>query len=590
MSDRLEVYRKVIRYLAPYKKEFVFALICMVLFGASDGVVPFLVKYVLDGVFSQRKEELLYLLPVVLICFAIFRALVDFGQQFLMAKVGHNIVRDIRSEINRHLLKLSPDYFVSHSSANLISRITSDVILVRTLLTESVAAILRDLIRIIALVSAAIYLDPLLAMIAVLALPIGVIPVYKFGRRVRKFSRQGQQAIGSLSAMMQEAIIGNRVVKIFGRENYEIERFDAENERLNTTFVRSERVRALTGPVNEILATLAVSGVMLYGGLSVISGVRSQGDFIAFILAVFLLYDPFKKLSRVNNVVQQGLAGAERVFEVLSAMPGVADPESPIALTSSNRIEFKGVSFTYRGSDIPALYDINLTVEEGQKVALVGFSGAGKSTMMDLLARFIDPTEGTVKIGEVDISRVRLAELRARLAMVGQHTFLFNDTVFNNILYGNPNATAEQVYQAARAAYAFDFISQLPNGFDSMIGESGLSLSGGERQRIAIARALLKDAPILILDEATASLDTRAEREVQSALETLTRGRTSLIIAHRLSTVRRVDVIMVLKDGRIVEKGGHDELLALGAEYAKLYDLQFEDKDDGSDVDEALIN
>jgi subfamily B ATP-binding cassette protein MsbA len=569
----------------------------MVLFGATDGVVPFLVKYVLDGVFSAHNRELLTLLPLALIVFALVRALLDFGQQFLMARIGHFIVRDIRNQFNRHILTLSPDFFLRNSSAQLLTGITSDVVLVRTLLTDSAAAVLRDIIRVVALLGSAIYLDPVLAGIAALAFPLGILPVYRFGRKLRKLSKQGQDAIGALSSMMSEAVVGHRVVKIFAREEKEAQRFEAENEKLTATFIRSEKFRALTGPVNEVLAMFAISGVILYGGFSVMSGFRSQGDFIAFLIAVFLMYDPFKKLSRVNGVVQQGLAGAQRIFEVLDAQASVADPKTPRTLTPSNQLCFENVAFSYRSQDgtlgrsssereqTLALRNVCLDIPEGKTVAIVGFSGAGKSTLVDLIPRFMDPGTGRVTLGGIDISTVRIAELRSRIAMVGQHTFLFNDTVFNNISYGKPDATEQEVKAAAQAAFADGFIEQLPAQYHTVLGEGGFSLSGGERQRIAIARAILKNAPVLILDEATASLDNRAEREVQSALDGLLKGRTAIVIAHRLSTIRNADLVVVMRDGAIVERGTHDQLLALGGEYSKLHDLQFADR--GSEVENA---
>lgn len=598
LTRKLGLYSRVLVYLRPYKAEFVFALLCMVLYGASDGVVPFLVKYILDGVFTKKDASLLQLLPVLLVLFSIVRALTDFGQQFLMARLGHWVVRDMRNDFNSHVLKLSPDFFIANSGAQMISGITSDVILVRTLLTDSAAAVLRDLIRAVALLVAAFYLDPVLALIAFVVFPIGIWPVYRFGRKLRKLSKQGQDAIGSLSAMMSESMVGNRVVKIFGREDFERRRFEKENQELTRTFVRSEKVRAISGPINEVLAALAISGVIIYGGYSVLNGVRSQGDFIAFLLSVFLLYDPFKKLSRVNGVIQQGLAGAQRIFEVLDTKPRIQDPLAAQTLNASNRIEFDDVSFSYRpvdvgpahSDDVQALMNISLTIEEGKKVAIVGFSGSGKSTMADLIPRFMDPQHGMIRIGGVDISSVRLSELRSRIAMVGQHTFLFNDSVLNNIAYGNSKASPDDIVKAAKAAYADSFISALPHGYDTVLGEGGLTLSGGERQRIAIARALLKNAPILILDEATASLDNRSEREVQSALELLEQGRTSIVIAHRLSTVRDADCVVVMSEGRIVEAGTHDELLKLNGEYAKLHLLQFSSKENESGLDEAIIN
>lgn len=581
-------YLRIVRYVRPYRSIFIVALLCMVFFGATDGGIPFLIKYVLDDVFSNQDQELLYLLPLILVVFSVLRGLFEFGQGFLMAKVGHNIVRDLRNAINRHLLALSPDYFLVNSSANLLSRITSDVMLVRQFLTDSLAAIIRDVIRIVALLIAAIYLDPLLALIAFVVFPIGVFPVYRFGKKMRKLSRRGQESIGNISSLMHESIAGHRVVRIFGREQYEDDRFAAENENVNRTFIKSEMVRNIVGPINEILAATVISAVILYGGYSVIGGLRSQGEFLAFLVAVFLLYDPFKKLSRINNVVQQGMAGAERVFEILDTKPSIPDPVEPKPLSSSNDISFTDITFSYKRNERPALEAINLKIEEDQRYAFVGLSGAGKSTLVDLIPRFIEPQLGVIKIGGVDISTVSLADLRSRIAMVGQHTFLFNDTIYNNIAYGKPNATFEEVVDASKTAYAYDFVMQLPQQFETLVGEGGFTLSGGERQRLAIARAVLKDAPILIMDEATASLDNRSEREVQAALEALAKNKTSLIIAHRLSTVINADCIVVLKAGRIVEVGTHDQLLLRNGEYQKLYNLQFRDQREEDAIDAAV--
>jgi len=589
-ANSVGTYRRVLRYLAPYKRQFAAALVCLVVFGATDGAVPFLVKHILDEVFANRNQSLLVAIPVVLIIFAVMRGAADFGQQFLMARIGHRVVRDIRSDLNKKFLSHSSDFFLVNSAASLVSRVTSDVLMVRALLTDSLSALLGDSIRIIALVSAAIYLDPTLAAIALIAFPLGIYPVYRFGRRLRKLSRVGQEAVGTLSSRLQESILGHRVVTIFGREGFETERFNVENKLLTDTFVKAEKARAATGPVNEVLAALAISGVILYGGYSVISGIRTQGDFIAFLISVFLLYDPFKKLSRVNNAIQQGLASADRIFEILDSEPRIKEPLDPKALTTGNRIEFERVSFSYGRDASDTLRDIEFTVQEGETVALVGFSGAGKSTLVDLVPRFIDPSRGAVRIGGVDIREVSLNELRSRIAMVGQHTFLFNDTIFNNIRYGNLTASADEVYAAARAAFADGFITQLPQGYDTKVGEGGYSLSGGERQRIAIARAILKNAPILILDEATASLDNRSEQEVQSALEVLAKSRTTIVIAHRLSTVRNADRIIVMREGSVVEVGTHDELLRQSGEYEKLHALQFREADESTKLQPDVLS
>ncbi len=574
------MYTRIVRYLKPHSRRFWTALLLMVIFGATDGGVPFLVKYILDGVFTERNEALLWVLPGLLVGFAIVRAAADFGQQFLMASVGHKVTEDIRNDVNRHVLSLSPDFFVRNSTAEILSRVTSDVLLIRSLLTDSSAAIIRDSIRVVVLLCSCVYLDPKLSILAVVFFPVAGLPIARLGKRMRKLSKRGQDAIGQLAALFQESMQGHRVVKIFSREEFEQSKFEHGNHELTRTFIRSERVRALAGPINEVFASLAISGVLLYGGYTVISGQRTAGGFMAFLVSVFLMYEPFKKLTRVNATVQQGLAGAQRIFEILDTPPTIQDPAVATKLPSGHEIVFDLVSYEYprRTSDegvVEALRDIALIIPESKKVALVGFSGAGKSTLVDLIPRFIDPTVGTVRLGGVDIRELELNALRSRIAMVGQHTFLFNDTVYNNIAYGNPSASRTEVLAAAQAAFAMDFIEKLPSGFDTVVGEGGMSLSGGERQRLAIARAILKNAPILILDEATASLDNRAEREVQQAIEALVEGRTTVVIAHRLSTIRDADVIVVMSGGKIVEQGSHEALLAKGAEYARLHALQF---------------
>lgn len=575
-KNPVNYFLRLSKYLKPYKKTFSLSLFCMVIFGATDGGIPFLVKYILDGVFANQNATLLWIMPILLILFAIIRGVSELGQQYLLTKVGHNIVKDLRNDTQKTLLELEPSFFINNSVGDLLARFTSDIMLVRELLTNSIAALIRDSIRIIALLVTAFYLDPFLAMIAFFVFPIGIYPIVRFGKRIRALSKHGQEGIGNLSSLVQETILGNKVVRAFSKEEYELNRFKKANEEVTKTFIKSERIRALTGPVNEFLAVIVISAIIMYGGYSVIGGTRSQGEFIAFLLAVFLLYDPFKKLSKLNNQVQMGISGAERLFSLLDQESTIKEPKNPVDFGTSNTIEFRNVSFSYKKKEnINTLSNINFKVNQGEKCALVGFSGAGKSTLVDLLPRFIDPNKGEILIGNVNIKNLKLKTLRDNLAIVSQHVFLFNDTVYNNIAYGNLTATKEEVINASKSAYAYDFINKLPNGFDTILGESGLSLSGGERQRIAIARAILKDAPILILDEATAALDNRAEKEVQSAIETLENGRTSIVIAHRLSTVENADQIIVLDEGKIIELGKHKELLGKKEAYYKLHQMQF---------------
>jgi len=572
---RAVLYRRIANYLHPYRKTFLAALGCMVLFGASDGAVPFLVKEVLDRVFRANDATYLYLFPVILISLSVLRAAADFGQQYLMSWVGHSVVRDLRRDMNAQFLRLGPPFFIRNPSGDMLSRITGDVLLTRTLLTDSLASVLRDSIRIFALAAVAIWMDPVLALIAIVFVPVGFFPIYQLGRRLRDLGRRGQDGVGALTARLQESILGSKVVKIFCNDQFEKDRFAEANGALTAVFVKSDRVKALSGPINEVLASVAVAAVILYGGTSVLHGVRSQGAFIGFLIAIFLLYDPIKKISRLHAAIQQSLASAARIFEVLDTEPLIVDPPDPVPLPASNTISIEGVLFQYPGAAAPALRRITLTIKEGSRVALVGLSGSGKSTLADLLPRFIDPSEGVVTIGGLDLRRLSLEELRHRIAMVSQHTFLFNDTIWNNIQYGNHSAPPEAITRAAEQAHALAFINALPERFNTVVGEGGFALSGGERQRLAIARAILKNAPILILDEATASLDNRSEREVQHALDTLMEGRTTIVIAHRLSTIINADQIVVMKEGSIVEQGTHAELLAAGGEYAMLHALQF---------------
>ncbi len=583
-STTASVFRRLVGYLKPYYGRFAAALLAMTIYGASDGALPFLIKMVLDKIFGQQQEHWLVPLAVGLIIFAFFRGLFGFIQKYYSACVGLDIVKDIRNDINRHLLRMSPAFFSQHQTGSLISRITNDSLLVRMALTDAVSSLIRDSIRIVALVSAAIYLDPILALIALVGFPIGFYPVIRFGRRVRKLSKTGQDQFGGLTSVLQETIVGHKVVQSFSMQPFETQRFNEENEQLTDTLKKSEKYGALSGPTNETVASIAIAATILYGGFSVIGGSRTQGDFLAFITAMFLLYEPVKKLSRLNNIIQNGVAASQRIFEVLDTEPDIVEAPGAEALTlpESFSITYDGVWFAYNRGESEdehewVLRDINLEVRSGEMLALVGMSGGGKSTIADLLPRFYDPIKGIISIAGRDLRNVTLDSLREMIATVGQHTFLFNDTIRNNIRYGRVDASDDEIAAAAKAANAHKFIEKLPAGYETIIGEQGLRLSGGERQRIAIARALLKDAPILVLDEATAALDSESELLVQEAIDRLMQGRTVMVIAHRLATVRRADTIAAVVGGRVVEAGTHDELLAKNGEYAKLHNIQSAD-------------
>ncbi len=590
------IYRRLLHYLYPYRREFIVMLLAMIVYGATDGVVPYLLKRILDDVFGAHKQSMLHVLVLVVIAFALVRGVFGFLQRYLSATVGLYVIRDIRNEICRKLLTLSPRFYLEHSTGNLIARVTNDTLLVRQALTDSAAVLLRDTVRVLALLAMAFYLDPVLALIAFVGFPVALVPVVKFGKKVRRFSRVGQDLLGGLTGLLQETIVGHNVVQAFTKEDYEYQRFERENQNYTDTFCRAEKYGSLSGPSNEIVASLAIGAVILYGGYSVISGVRTQGDFIAFITSMLLLYDPMKKTSRISSVVQAGVAAAERIFEILDCEPDIVDaPQACDLKVTKPRIEYQGVSFRYatstqqsvRGENRAssndescawAVQNVSLTVKSGETLALVGMSGGGKSTLVNLLPRFYDPQQGQILVDGKNIKDVTVRSLRQSIAVVNQHTFLFNDTIFANIAYGKDEAEVEEVENAARAANAHSFITAFPQGYQTIIGEQGFKLSGGERARIAIARALLRNAPILILDEATASLDSESEGLVQDAIDRLMEGRTVLVIAHRLATVRKANTIAVVAGGLVVETGSHDQLLEKEGDYAKLYRLQFHDE------------
>jgi ATP-binding cassette, subfamily B, bacterial MsbA len=583
----LKAYRRLLGYLRPYIwPYFTMAMICMAVFSGTNALVPFLIKRVIDDIFTNKDRVALAIIPWVIIGVFTLRGLVNFGQSYLGDYVGLRILNDIRNSMNRHLQSQSLSFFHRNPTGTLISRITNDVSLVRSALTDSVASLMRDSMSLVGLIAAAFYMDWVLASIAFIVFPASVYPLTRMSKRIKRFTKRGQVAKGLLTSLLQESIQGNRIVKAFGMEQYEIDRFQSENRRIFKQSIRASRTQGLISPAMEMLAAFAMAAVLWYGGSSVISDQRTQGDFMGFMAAMFLLYQPFRALAKTYAVMQQGVVGAERIFEVLDSEPEIQSrPGATPAPAFARAIEFHNVCFGYARKLV--LKNINLKIDAGEMVAIVGVSGVGKSTLADLVPRFYDVTAGEITIDGTDIREVTMESLRSQIGIVTQHTFLFNDTVKNNIAYGDPSQDMDHIIAAAKAAHAHEFIMAMPQGYDTMIGELGLKLSGGQRQRLAIARALLKDAPILILDEATSSLDTDSERLVQEALENLMTQRTTLVIAHRLTTIRKATRIVVLVDGMIAEEGTHDELLARKSEYSRLYTLQLLE-DEGPTRDETV--
>jgi subfamily B ATP-binding cassette protein MsbA len=574
-SEASSDLRRLVEYLRPYLwPHFAAAVACMLLYSASSGAVPYLVRALVDDVLVAGNVAHHAALPILIVVVFALRGVVAYGQGYLGDYVGQRIVYDVRRALAEHVQRLPAAYFDRTASGGILSRVTTDVLLLRQALTEGATVLIRDVTTVLVLLVVTFYLDAVLALITFVVFPAVVLPLQALSRRMRALSRRGLDSLGNLSALLQETIVGHRVVKAFGMQRYENTRFDEESKRLLSTYLRAARIQAFTSPMTEVMAAVGVAAVLWLGGASVMAGGRTTGGFLAFLSALVLLYEPFKRIVRTNNLVQAGLGAARRIFELLDE-PG-EDPldRGDFALAPFRRaIRFEDVDFAYRSDCV--LRGIDLEIGAGSVVALVGPSGGGKSTIADLIPRFYDVTAGRITIDGRDVREVSLASLRAEISVVTQFTFLFNDTVRANIAYGRPDLPSSAIEAAARAANAHDFVARLPEGYDTVVGELGIQLSGGERQRVAIARALLKDAPILILDEATSALDTESERAVQEAIERLMRGRTTLVIAHRLSTIRRADLIVVVAEGRIVEAGSHAELMASGKLYKRLYEGQF---------------
>jgi len=574
----MNIYKRLVKLARPHVSKFLLAMFCMLVVGGLTSALAFLVKPALDDIFMKKNMMMLKWIPVAVIAIYLFKGLCNYVQIVLMSFIGQRVVADVRNQLYRAIQGQSMSFFTKHPTGILMSRITNDVNSMQGTVSEAVTSLLKDSFTLVCLIFVIFYRDWQLALVAMVIFPLTIYPIATFGRKMRSVATRTQVTMGTLTTLLQETISGARIVKAFGREDYEGSRFSRENENLLRLTLKAVSISAISSPFMEFLGGVGIAAIVFYGGYQVIQGVSTPGTFFSFLTALLMLYEPIKRLTNVNNTIQQGIAGAQRVFSIIDTVPEIQNKAGAVPLPAiAKAIELRNVTFRYE--DVPVLNRINLTVRAGEAVAFVGMSGGGKTTLVNLIPRFYDVTEGQIRIDGLDIRDVTIESLRAQIGMVTQQTILFNDTVRNNIVYGDSGKTEADVIRAAKAANAHNFIMNLPQGYDTVIGEQGTKLSGGERQRISIARALLKDAPILILDEATSSLDTEAEIEVQEALENLMRGRTTLVIAHRLSTIRNADRIVVLVNGEIVEEGTHEALLESRGEYFRLYQMQFKNND-----------
>ena len=574
------VWRLARDFMRPHLPRVALAFLLMGLAAGSTALRAWLMQPVLDRIFVGRDGSLLLLIAGGALAIAVVKGLADYGEAVLMNRVGQRVIADVQIALFARLMRADLAYFHAHPSGTLISRFTSDAVLLRSAAANILGAIGKDALTVVFLVGVMFYQDWLLALVAFFLFPVAIRPIVGIGRRMRRVSTNTQAEIGQLTTLLSQTFQGARLVKAYGMEDYEERRATGLFERLFALIDRATRTRSRASPMMETLGGAAIAIVILYGGHQVIVGTRTPGAFFSFITALLLAYQPLKSLANLNASLQEGLAAAQRIFQVLDVEPTIRDtPAARPLCVAGGEIRFDRVRFGYAPGAV-ALDDVSLTVPAGRTVALVGASGAGKSTILNLIPRFFDVEEGSIAIDGQDIRSVTLASLRGAVALVAQEVTLFDDTLRANIAYGRFGAAAAEIEAAARAAGADEFIRELPNGYDTQVGEHGVRLSGGQRQRLAIARAMLKDAPILLLDEATSALDSESERQVQAALRTLIRGRTTLVIAHRLSTVQGADLICVVDRGRIAESGRHVELLARGGLYARLYAMQFADERD----------
>lgn len=575
----MTLYLRILSYIKPYMHRLIFAMFCTIMAAAGNLYIPWIIKDMIDEVLADKNGTMLNWIAASIIAIFVVRGLFWYGQNYLMSYVGQSVIIDIRAAVFKKLQRLSVSFYDKNKTGTIMSYVTNDVNALQSAMVENTIEMITEGFILIGSVVAMIYLDWRLTLFTVCTFPVVLWFMEFFGKKIRKTGGRIQECTADITSVLQESVASARVIKSFVREGYEVDRFDVENRANFRANMKNAQLMATLTPVVELVAAIGVTMIIWYGGNNVINGTITAGSLVAFLTYAVNISNPIKRLTRVIGNIQKALAAAQRVFMIIDMPEEIAESRDAKQLPEvSGKVEFQNVSFAYddKGNVIT---DLSFSVKPGEVIAIVGPSGAGKSTIANLLPRFYDVNKGDIKIDGHSVREVTLDSLREQVGIVPQETMLFNGSVYNNILYGRLDATKEEIEAAAKAANAHDFIMQLTDGYETKLGDRGVNLSGGQRQRIAIARAILKNPRILILDEATSALDTESERVVQEALDRLMVGRTSLVIAHRLSTVKNADKILVLEKGNLVESGTHDELLALDGLYAHLYKIQYRNKE-----------
>ena len=575
----MTLYLRILSYIKPYMHRLLFAMVCTIMAAAGNLYIPWIIKDMIDEVLADKNGTMLNWIAASIIAIFIVRGLFWYGQNYLMSYVGQSVIIDIRAAVFKKLQRLSVSFYDKNKTGTIMSYVTNDVNALQSAMVENTIEMITEGFILIGSVVAMIYLDWRLTLFTVCTFPVVLWFMEFFGKKIRKTGGRIQECTADITSVLQESVASARVIKSFVREDYEVDRFDVENKANFRANMKNAQLMATLTPVVELVAAIGVTMIIWYGGNNVINGTITAGSLVAFLTYAVNISNPIKRLTRVIGNIQKALAAAQRVFMIIDMPEEIAESRDAKQLPEvSGKVEFQNVSFAYNDKG-NVITDLSFSVKPGEVIAIVGPSGAGKSTIANLLPRFYDVNKGDIKIDGHSVREVTLDSLREQVGIVPQETMLFNGSVYNNILYGRLDATKEEIEAAAKAANAHDFIMQITDGYETKLGDRGVNLSGGQRQRIAIARAILKNPRILILDEATSALDTESERVVQEALDRLMVGRTSFVIAHRLSTVKNADKILVLEKGNLVESGTHDELLALDGLYAHLYKIQYRNKE-----------